>query len=250
MRLIDLSQPWSSDTPAFPSDENPTIQWVKRLPKDRTYGQRITTTLHAGTHMDAPLHWVSGARDVAGLELHKLYRSGVVADVSDELGDYGVILPEHITRKVDIQEGDILLIHTGYHDTYFCGSRPDEEAYFLKHSGGARELAEWVVDMKLAWVGIDAGSLDHPMNSVLRLWRPDCAREAERVLGKPLGELFPEEDMQIMHTHLFKHDVYMAENIGGDIDRVLNQRVDVCAFPWKFVGGEAAMCRIVAVLPD
>ena len=53
-----------------------------------------------------------------------------------------------------------------------------------------------------------------------------------------------------MHTFLFPHDIVHCENVGGDIDRLLNRRCVIGAFPWRFVGGEAAFCRIVAFLDD
>ena len=39
-----------------------------------------------------------------------------------------------------------------------------------------------------------------------------------------------------------------AENVGGDIEKVLNTRCIIGAFPWKFEGGEACPCRILAFL--
>jgi kynurenine formamidase len=100
--------------------------------------------------------------------------------------------------------------------------------------------------MEFRWLGVDAGSADHPMNTVIRRLRPDLAAEAEAVLGKPLTEVFPNRDHQLMHTLLFPHDIVHVENVGGDIDLLLNRRCTIGAFPWKFVGGEAAMCRVVA----
>jgi kynurenine formamidase len=52
-----------------------------------------------------------------------------------------------------------------------------------------------------------------------------------------------------MHTLLFPHDVVHIENLGGEIDRVLDRRITVGCFPWRFQGGEAAFCRAVA-FPD
>jgi arylformamidase len=48
-----------------------------------------------------------------------------------------------------------------------------------------------------------------------------------------------------MHIHLFRHDIPIVENIGGAITELLDRRVEACAFPWRFVGGEAALVRVV-----
>ena len=51
-----------------------------------------------------------------------------------------------------------------------------------------------------------------------------------------------------MYTLLFPHDVIHIEKLGGDIDRVLDQKIHFGGFPWGFEGGEAAF-RAVAFLP-
>ena len=40
-----------------------------------------------------------------------------------------------------------------------------------------------------------------------------------------------------------------AENVGGDIDKVSNQRAWIGAYPLRGIEMESAMCRIVAMLP-
>jgi kynurenine formamidase len=64
--------------------------------------------------------------------------------------------------------------------------------------------------------------------------------------GRKLADIFPPEKALLMHTQLFPHNLIHAENVGGDIDQVLNRRVTIGAFPWRFVGGDACIARIVA----
>jgi kynurenine formamidase len=84
------------------------------------------------------------------------------------------------------------------------------------------------------------------MNTVIRQVRPDHAKKCALALGKPLEEIWPDDDIQVMHYDLFPHEIIHIENAGGLIDRVLDQRVTVGCFPWRFMGGEAAFCRFVA----
>ena len=65
---------------------------------------------------------------------------------------------------------------------------------------------------------------------------------------RSLDEIFPKPDYQIMHTLLFPHDIVHIENLGGEIDQVLDQKITFGCFPWRFQGGEAAFCRAVAFL--
>jgi arylformamidase len=258
MRVLDLSQDFSMHTPAFASYDGPSIKWVKRLAFDKVGGQEITSTLHVGTHLDGPVHFWSAGRTIGELPLPWLVGSAVVVDLERMgVGDYQLYGPEHFERweretGLRVERDDILIIHTGYHrfynENWVDRSQVDETRYFVRHPGPTRELAEWVLDRGVRWLAVDAGSADHPMNTVIRKIRPDEAEDAEAAIGRSLDEVFPRHDLQIMHTLLFPHDVIHIENLGGQIDEVLDQRIQFGCFPWKFVGGEAAFCRAVAFL--
>ncbi|MBX6754746.1 MAG: cyclase family protein, partial [Thermorudis peleae] len=226
---------------------------------ERAGGQWIGSTLHVGTHLDAPLHFQTNGKDIASIPLDTLVGPACVVDLTKlGVGDYGIYGPEHFEEwerrtGIRIERGDILIIHTGYHRHYpsdwatRCAAvEPDDTRYFIKHPGPTRAFAEWVLDRGIRWLAVDCGSADHPMNTVIRRVRPDLAAEAEQVLGQPLATLFPESDYQVMHVLLFPHGVIHVENAGGQIDEVLDQRVLVGCFPWRFKGGEAAFCRLVA----
>jgi arylformamidase len=257
--VVDLSQDFSVHTPAFASYDGPQIKWVKRLAFDKAGGQEITTTLHVGTHLDAPAHFLSGGKFIGDLPIEWLNGPACVVDLEKMgIGDYDFYGPEHFERWEQetghtIDPGDILIIHTGYHKYYPENwadlSQVDETKYFIRHPGPGRAFAEWVLERKVRWIAVDAGSADHPFNTVIRKLRPDEGELLEEKHGKSLDELFPKADYQIMHTLLFPHDVIHIENLGGDIDRVLDQKIQFGCFPWRFQGGEAAFCRAAAFLP-
>lgn len=68
----------------------------------------------------------------------------------------------------------------------------------------------------------------------------------EARFGVKVEEQWPEANLFFMHHEPFRRGLIHAENVGGDLASVLNRRLLVGAFPWKFVGGEASICRIVA----
>ena len=81
----------------------------------------------------------------------------------------------------------------------------------------------------------------------------------EKHYGKPIGEIFPDyeyvhkpsgrlvkSNVFPFHNWAFQEGLTHAENIGGDIDKVLNRRAMIGAFPWKYEGLEACPCRIIA----
>jgi kynurenine formamidase len=235
-------------TPGWVGYPSPRISYLQNHHTHGIVSQYLETPLHVSTHLDAEMHVRSGGADIAGIPLDRLVGEGVIVDVSDEMEDWTLITPDHITRKMDVREGDILIYNTGWHRYYVGGPEQDEVRYFCKHPGGGRELAEWIVDMKLRWTAFDAGSADHPMNTTIRYKRPDIAREYRRLTGRDPEEEFPESDLFVMHHVPFSHGILHVENAGGDIDEVLNSRCLIGCFPWRFVGGEASLCRLVAFL--
>ena len=205
-----------------------------------------------GTHIDAPMHAADVIGDVASLPLTKLVHEGVIVDVSDVVGDWDIIKPKHITDKVKVKKGDILIIHTGYHQYYEGMPEKDLTRYFCMHPGATNEMASWMLDMEISWWGVDTGSADHPMNTTIRTMRPDLTRQFEEKVGMSVGKYFGDytyrhpksgrlvkEDLFPMHYLLFPSGCVHAENVGGDLAKVLNQRCIIGAFPWKFEGGEA-----------
>jgi kynurenine formamidase len=258
VKFIDLTQDFSLHTPAFAGYAGPAIRWIKRLAFDKAGGQEITMTLHVTTHLDAPAHFLSGGKFIGDLPLDFLIGPACVVDLERMgLGDYDLYGPEHFERwekdtGLRIERGDILVIHTGYHrhypENWADRSQVDETKYFIRHPGPTRAFAEWVLKRGVRWIAVDAGSADHPMNTVIRRIRADEAEEAEDKLGRRLDDIFPKADYQIMHTLLFPHDVIHIENLGGHIDQVLDQKVLFGCFPWRFQGGEASPCRAVAII--
>jgi len=250
VKMYDLTQPLSHLTPAWPTYEPLQIKFFKRLSPNGANGQLITTSNHVGTHLDGPLHFVTHGKDIASLPLEHLVAPGVVVDLSDIAEDYGIYTSKDIMERVEVREGDILIIHTGYHHYSWDQPTADEVRYMVKHPGPTREFVDWCLKMKIKWIGVDCGSADHPMNTKIREWMPNQAKEADKYLkekyGKGLDDFFPPEDYQQMHIALFPYDIIHAENLGGDIDKVLNKRLVIGCFPWRFVGGESSICRIVA----
>ena len=249
-RLVDLSHPLSMHTPPWMGYASPKIYYVQRFSRTGVVSQWIEAALHLGTHLDSEMHIIPNGNDIASIPLHRLYGEGVVVDVSDECGEFDIIKPEHITKKVDVRKGDILLIHTGFH--HFAEGERDqnEETYYCRHPGGSVELAQWFVEMEFKWTGVDCGSGDHPMNTQIPGLRPDIAAEYEAKKGVKIEEMFPRRNEYVMHKLPFPHGILHVENLGGEIDEVLNTRCTIGCFPFRFVGGEAAYARVVAFLED
>ncbi|MFC1742568.1 cyclase family protein [Candidatus Riflebacteria bacterium] len=258
VQVFDLTQDLSVHTPPWPSYMPLGIQYFKRLAGAHmgqgANGQIITTSNHVGTHMDGEIHFYPCGRPIGKVPLNEWYGPGVVVDISKDVGDYDLYTPDMITSKVEVKEGDILVINTGYNRMGWNQPGADEMAYFVRHPGPGPEFHKWAIEMKIKWIGVDCGSADHPMNTIIKDWHPKEFERAEAKLkekhGKSWDEMFPaEEYYQVMHLKLFPEGIVHAECLGGDIDRCGSQRMWIGCFPLKGIELESSMCRIIAMLP-
>lgn len=254
MKFIDLTIPLGIGTPPWPTYEPLQVKYFKRLAPNGANGQIVTHSNHLGTHIDGQCHFYTPGVDIASLSLDYLVHEAAVVDLSDVAGDYDVYTSKMVTDRVEVKEGDILIIHTGYHHFGWTQPTGDEIRYMVKHPGPDREFAEWAKKMKLRWIGVDCGSADHPMNTIIRDWMPRQTKQAEFVFekkfGKRLAQFFDDSKYQLMHLEMFPDTILHAECLGGDIDLVLNRRLTVGFFPWRFVDGEASIGRCVAMVED
>jgi arylformamidase len=258
VEVYDLTQPLSVHTPPWPSYMPLGIQYFKRIAGAHmgqgANGQIITTSNHVGTHMDGEIHFHASGRSIGQVPMEEWIGQGVVVDISEEMSDYDLYSPDLLMSKAEIKPNDILIINTGYHKYAWDQPDSDEIRYFVKHPGPDPEFHKWALEMKLKWIGVDCGSADHPMNTIIRDWHPKPFMAAEAKIkekyGKSWDELFPPEIYyQVMHLKLFPQKLVHAENIGGAIEEISNKRAWIGCFPLRGIELESSMCRIVAFMP-
>lgn len=254
MKLIDLTIPLGIATPAWPTYEPLQVKYFKRLAPNGANGQLLTHSNHLGTHLDGEIHFYTAGKDIADLDMDYLVHDAAIVDLSDATGDYQVYTSKMIEDRVEVKEGDILVIHTGYHHFGWDHPTADEIRYMVKHPGPGQEFADWAKKKKLRWIAVDCGSADHPMNTIIRTWMPRQAAEADKVFQKlykqTVAEFYDDSKYQLMHIDLFPKSIIHAECFGGQIDLLLNRRVQVGFFPWRFVDGESSIGRAVAFVED
>jgi len=256
VKMYDLTQRLSVHTPPWPSYIPLSIQYFKRIAGAHmgqgANGQVITTSNHVGTHIDGEIHFHASGRSIGDVPMHEWVGAASVVDLSDVVEDYSLYTPKMIMDRVRVKKGDILIINTGYHRYAWDQPQSDELRYFVRHPGPSPDFHKWVLDMKIKWIGVDCGSADHPMNTIIRKWHPDAFTAAEKKLMEWTGATSwdayfpPEEYYQVMHLKLFPKKLVHAENLGGEIDKISNKRVWIGLFPTKGIEMESAFCRICA----
>jgi kynurenine formamidase len=203
MKMIDLTIPLGIGTPPWPTYIPLQVQYFKRLAPNGANGQVVTHSNHVGTHLDGEIHFYSPGKDIASLDMDFLVHEGAIVDLSDVCGTYDVYTSKMIEERVEVKQGDILIIHTGFHHYGWDQPTADEIKYMIKHPGPDREFALWAKKKKLRWIGVDCGSADHPMNTKIREWMPVQAKECDlhfqKKYGKTLEEFYSPDKYQLMH---------------------------------------------------
>jgi arylformamidase len=253
--ILDLTVPFSVQTP----------QWLNYVPLSVTYTKRVggqyfgmgrngstcNASIHLATHMDGEKHFYPNGRTIGQVPLDEWCGPGVIADISHLVSNSSVYTPKMIMDVVDVHKGDILIIKTGWNKFGWNSPDSDEFRYMVKHPGPSPDFSKWAIDMGIKWIGVDAVSADHPMNTIMRLWHPKTFEEANQKLiddfGKSWDEMYPlDKYYQDMHLNLFSKKIVHAENLSGDMLTAKSGRYYIGCYLQKAMEAESMWGRFVA----
>lgn len=114
--------------------------------------------MHAGTHVDCPMHLLQNDVTIAEYPLESFSGKGCLIDARGESEiDFKT---EHENK---IQRGDIVLILTGTDKKY------GNEDYYSKHPVITSRLADFLVSKEIKMLGVDMPSPDLPPFQVHKL---------------------------------------------------------------------------------
>jgi arylformamidase len=266
-KLYDLTQGCSIFTPPWPGEKALEIHFFKRITGAMggghgANGQVINWSNTVGTHLVGETAFHSGGRAISDIPLKDLSGQGVIADISDQVGDYDVIEPEMIENVVTVKKGDILIINTGYNR--YSWDMPDtinpdaqggvegkEFGFLVRHPGPSMRFYLWALEKKLKLIGVDCGAAEHPMNTPIRYLHGNhfkiAAEKLMQKTGKKWDEMFPPDKYyQITHHLLPEAHLIFVECIVGQINELSNQRCWITVQPAPFVETEAAWTRVAA----
>jgi kynurenine formamidase len=151
----------------------------------------------------------------------------VIVDLTDEMDELAIYTPKMIEDRVEVKNGDLLFLHTGWEKHAQFGSEADEEKYIHRHPGAHPDMVPWLLEKGIHIWGVDCISTDHPMNLPIGRFlgkgmHGHCDRvrkQCEDKFGGPEGvaKLFPDSAYQLTHNALFPKHCMHIENLGGDI---------------------------------
>jgi len=149
---IDLTHQVGPDMPCATIFPKPHFNKLRSLPDDPFNVTEIHMVAHAGTHVDAPLHYFEDAPDMASIPLDRLCGPGVVWHIEKDLDEVIHVADLEQARPL-LREGDILAVDTGW------AKRFGTEAYD-RHPSFSPEAAVWLLDKRIKLLACDFATPD------------------------------------------------------------------------------------------
>ena len=176
-----------------------------------------TFSLHTATHIDAPWHMVRDGRRLDQVPLQELIGRAVALDLSEHYGpetppSRGISrthLQERLTQNdLSLEAGDALIVYTGRAPLFLS----DPSRYYEEYCTLDAEAAQWAADKGVRLIGIDAPDID---------LRTEYTEQPYRAGN---------------HRLLLGRGIYIIENVGGEITRVLDKSFELIPAPLKVQG--------------
>ena len=187
MIIHDISRD-TLTAPVYDGDPETEVTALKSIDGDGYNLSAISMSVHAGTHIDAPLHFSGDGKAIDQLRLNTFYGKCTVITVE------GILTGDDMERLLPYCKRRILFHGEG--ETYLSQS-----------------AAIVLADSDVVLVGTDADSI-----------------------APPFDEMKP-------HLELARAGISVLENL--NLSAIDDGEYDLCAFPVKLGGLEAAPCRAI-----
>lgn len=143
---IDVSVPLRNGMHTWPGD--PPIYFtthVSTAKGDVCNVSAVTMSSHVGTHMDAPLHFLHGAKTMDDLPWDAVIGPARVVEIHDKTA----IKPAEL-KKLKLKKGERLLFKTRNSTKSWAKPEFDKDFVYI-----AKEGAQYLVDCGIQTVGVD-----------------------------------------------------------------------------------------------
>lgn len=209
MKIFDVTLPISPGMPVWPGDPQVVLERVSSMDAGaRDNVSRLGCSVHTGTHVDAPHHFLNDHRTVDTLSLDVLTGPARVIQVPDHVG----LITAGILDKAAVPFGiSRLLIKTRNSHLWERGEKEFSEGFV----GVSVDGAEWLVHAGVKLVGIDYLSI------------------------APYHQSLP------THQILLQPGIVILE--GLDLSAVPPGNYDLYCLPLKLVGSDGAPARVILI---
>lgn len=236
--IVDLSVLVDERQPVWPGNPPMRAEDLCTFEAQGNYNRLLTLDEHAGTHWDAPAHFIAAPeeRGLVTTETVPLERLVVPACVIDaDAEDAGAIgvspklgaadIAEWEAEHGPIRRGDGVLLRTGWTDDRY-----------LPLPEGA-DYAQRVVDGETApWPGLDVSAMEL------------LVRRGVALFGTDTPSAGPLDDVAAVHEVGLSRGIVFVENLVG-LGRLPHRGALFVFLPLKLVNGSGAPGRAIALVP-
>jgi len=206
-RIVDLTLPMRRTMQGVDFEVRSTIEgkgWNTRI---------LHLYSHAGTHMDAPSHFIDRGETLENLTLGKCMGPALVIDLTF-VKPRDLITVDHLAPYAEkIGPGTRLLLKTGW------SAHADTDEYRSHLPRVSLPLAEWLAERKIALLGVEPPSVADVNNK---------------------GEL------TAVHQALLRAEIVIVEGL-ANLDALQQDEVTFIALPLKLEGGDGSPVRAIAI---
>jgi arylformamidase len=207
--IVDLSVPIVSNMIVYPGDPVVSVDQVSEISQDGLQLSRISLGCHAGTHVDAPRHFLLNGGTVDELPIDRFFGPGV--RVTIQPGPNGQLDPFFLSSE-QVHPGDCLLIHTGW--------QPQSASEWLDAPSFVSGSARFLVSLGIRLLGIDLPTVleQNDAGDIPAAW---------------------------MHQVLLSSGIPIVENLSG-LSTLPGSSFEFFAVPLLICGSEASPVRAFA----
>ena len=186
MKYIDLTQTFVDKMPVYFGDPPTTLKQITSIDKNGYVDHELTTVMHVGTHMDAPLHMIEGGKYMSEIPVDHFAGPGVFLDVRG-LKE----IDETVLSGITHLQGSILLLCTGLSSLYGTKNYADQCPKITE------SFAKAIVDGGVKIIGMDILGPDvEPSFPIHKILLPKDVLIIENLTN--LEALIGEKDFEVL----------------------------------------------------
>jgi len=226
--VIDLTHPISTRMPVSLGFPRVMVsRYLDRQAGDVATVEVVQLSLHTGTHVDAPVHFIDGGLAIDELDPLALFGTAAVVDITPTEEWRAVERTDvegwEIRTGTTIGEGDIVLLRTGH--ARYWRDLPAGSAYLTQPWPFLGEtLVELLLERRIRALGVECPD-------------PDKVDQRDLSTSTFMG-----------HHRLLGAGIPIIENL-ANLAAIPVPRVDFLALGLPFVGASGSPIRALALLP-
>lgn len=147
--IIDLTHLIHSGMPVYPGDAETVLEQSKQMSQDGYNNHQLSINMHAGTHIDGPMHLLDIQQYINEFSVEKFVGDGVLLDVN---GISVIDYKEEYEQLIKTEQ--IVILYTGHAELY------GQPAYFTDYPVLTAEFVDLLVRKRVKMIGLDTPSPD------------------------------------------------------------------------------------------